>query len=865
MRHLLIIGILAIAFSVSMMIRSQGAEFGFELNEFDPYYNYRATEFLVENGYDAYYEWHDDMAWYPMGRDISATSQSMLHLTAAATYSVFGGDTDLYSFTIIFPAVIGALTAIVMFALVRTIAGTTAGLIASLLFAVSPSIIVRGTIGWFKSEPMGLFYGILASYFLLSGIRTEDKRIAAAKVIAGGVFLAFGLGSWGGIQYFVIPIAIFIMALPFFRNDYKFLLWVIPLFGIVFLGITATIERPGIDFVLGVGGVAVMASIALMGVTIFIKSKSSSHGVRNGLVFLFGGFAAAMSFLYANSIVNILPSVAFRYANALNPFLTTVNPLTDSVAEHATATTAQSFWFLSILMLFAGIGAWFILSGKLNRTLKTRPEMAAFALIMGMTGLYVSSAFIRLELFASIAVIILSSIAISTLAQTFFNPERPDKKYKRKQRSIMHVAFIGAIVVLLIIPTLVPASNWVSGVKAPPTILNGGASFGMITNDWLHALEWMRENTPPDSVVAAWWDYGYWITTVGERTSLADNGTINSTRIAELGRMMMSHPDEAWLTLQKLEADYVLLFIAAQYIESQPPVYLLNGGGDEQKNYWFIRIAEEPLDRYLEADASTETEFFWQNTIMGQMTPFTPLTYINLATNEQTSVWRPGSIALMQKDLKITEDSDGPLRFAYASPSFYTEGQNIIGVFIYEVNKDYVPSAAPGTANIPQRFVQLTAIETNKGNILVQMDESQSGIASGFVEQANAGAFDGIIFHRIVPGVLLQAGDPASAGPLVLSGAGVPGLPGDSFENIGAKYLLAVQRGETINDADSQFFIINTETPWLAGDYVPFGAVISGDDVIDAISELETDDNNVPLDQDGAQILQITTNSIGVP
>jgi len=145
------------------------------------------------------------------------------------------------------------------------------------------------------------------------------------------------------------------------------------------------------------------------------------------------------------------------------------------------------------------------------------------------------------------------------------------------------------------------------------------------------------------------------------------------------------------------------------------------------------------------------------------------------------------------------------------------------------------------------------------------MDESQSGIASGFVEQANAGAFDGIIFHRIVPGVLLQAGDPASAGPLVLSGAGVPGLPGDSFENIGAKYLLAVQRGETINDADSQFFIINTETPWLAGDYVPFGAVISGDDVIDAISELETDDNNVPLDQDGAQILQITTNSIGVP
>ena len=864
MQHLLIIGILAMAFSVSMMIRFQGAEFGFELNEFDPYFNYRATEFLVENGPEAYYGWHDDMAWYPKGRDISGTSQSMLHVTTAALYSAFGGGTDLYSFTIIFPAVIGSLTAIVMFALVRTIAGTTAGLFASLLFAVSPAIIVRGTMGWFKSEPMGLFYGILASYFLLSGIRTKNKGIAAARVIAGGVFLAFGLGSWGGIQYFVIPIAIFTMALPFFRSDYKFLLWAVPLFGAVFLSTTATIERPGLNFVLGIGGVAIMASIAIMGAIIFIKSKSGAHGMRNSLIFLFGGFGAGMLFLYANSIVNILPSVSFRYANALNPFLTTVNPLTDSVAEHATSTTAQSFWFLSILMIFAGIGAWLILSGKLNRTLKERPEMAAFALIMGMTGIYVSSAFIRLELFASIAVIILSSIAISTLAQMFFNPERPDKKYKRKQRSIMHAAFIGAIVALLIIPTMVPASNWVSGVKAPPTILNGGSSFGMITSDWLDALEWMRGNTPPDSIVASWWDYGYWITTVGERTSLADNGTLNSTRIAELARMMISHPDDAWLTLQDMEADYVLLFIAAQYIEAQPPIYLLNGGGDEQKNYWFVRIAEEPLDRYLEADASTETEYFWDNTIMGQMTPFTPLAYINPGTGEQTSVWRPGSIALLQKDLKITEDSDGPLRLAYASPSFYSENQNIVGVFIYQVNKDYVPSA-PATADISQNFVQLTVIETSMGSILVQLDESQPDIVSGFVEQTNTGAFDGTAFHRIVPGVLLQAGDPESAGPLVLSGAGVPGLPADSFGNTGAKYLLAVQRGESVTDADSQFFIINTEVPWLAGDYAPFGTVINGDDVIDALLELETDGNNAPLNQNGSQILQITTNSIGVP
>ncbi len=50
------------SFSISFLIRSQGADFGFELNEFDPFFNFRATEFIVENGYSEYFEWHDDLA-----------------------------------------------------------------------------------------------------------------------------------------------------------------------------------------------------------------------------------------------------------------------------------------------------------------------------------------------------------------------------------------------------------------------------------------------------------------------------------------------------------------------------------------------------------------------------------------------------------------------------------------------------------------------------------------------------------------------------------------------------------------------------------------------------------------------------------
>jgi len=160
-RYLLIIGILVLSFSLSFTLRVLPLEYGFELTEFDPFFNYRATQFMTENGLPAYLEWHDDLTWHPYGRDISATSQVMLHTSAAMLYQVFGMGTSLYDFTIWFPVVISSFTTFVIFALVRTIGGTTAGLFASFFFAVSPIIIMRGSIGWFKSEPLGLFYGLL--------------------------------------------------------------------------------------------------------------------------------------------------------------------------------------------------------------------------------------------------------------------------------------------------------------------------------------------------------------------------------------------------------------------------------------------------------------------------------------------------------------------------------------------------------------------------------------------------------------------------------------------------------------------------------------------------------------------------------
>jgi len=241
-RYLLIIGILALSFSLSFMIRAQPLEYGFELNEFDPFFNYRATQFVVENGLPSYLEWHDDLSWHPYGRDVSSTSQVMLHTTTAMLYQTFGMGSSLYDFTIMFPVIVSSLTTVIIFALVRTIGGTTAGLLASLFFAVSPIIIMRGSIGWFKSEPLGLFYGLLAVYLLISGIKSDKGKVSIAKVVGGGIFLAFGLASWGGIQFFILPIGLFFLALPFLRKDNKFIIWTSVIFTSVFVLVSVLFE-----------------------------------------------------------------------------------------------------------------------------------------------------------------------------------------------------------------------------------------------------------------------------------------------------------------------------------------------------------------------------------------------------------------------------------------------------------------------------------------------------------------------------------------------------------------------------------------------------------------------------------------------
>ena len=125
--------------------------------------------------------------------------------------------------------------------------------------------------------------------------------------------------------------------------------------------------------------------------------------------------------------------------------------------------------------------------------------------------------------------------------------------------------------------------------------------------------------------------------------------------------------------LNQMEADYVLIFVAGQKLslESEESLYLLQGGGDESKKQWFMRIAGEDLSRYLHYDGISATDYFWHETLLGQMIPFTPVTYVNFQTNQEFPTYLSGFEPVYVKNIKFTAGRKWPITFGICISKFY--------------------------------------------------------------------------------------------------------------------------------------------------------------------------------------------------
>ena len=173
--------------------------------------------------------------------------------------------------------------------------------------------------------------------------------------------------------------------------------------------------------------------------------------------------------------------------------------------------------------------------------------------------------------------------------------------------------------------------------------------------------------------------------------------------------------------------------------------------------------------------------------------------------------------------------------------------------------KELTPEEA--VKSIPKAAGTYAVIDTSKGRIICQIFEKEApigaanfiGLAEGTKEFTNPKTgrkekkrfYDGLIFHRVIPGFMIQGGDPLGVG------VGGPGYqfknetsPGLKFDRPGR--LAYANAGPDTNG--SQFFITHKATPWLDGGYTIFGQAVAGQEVVDAIGNVPRGPNDKPTE-----------------
>ena len=130
-----------------------------------------------------------------------------------------------------------------------------------------------------------------------------------------------------------------------------------------------------------------------------------------------------------------------------------------------------------------------------------------------------------------------------------------------------------------------------------------------------------------------------------------------------------------------------------------------------------------------------------------------------------------------------------------------------------------------------------------------------------FIALANSGFYDGLIFHRVIPGFMIQGGDPKG------TGMGGPGycIKGEFAAN-GVKNplrhtygVLSMARSMRPDSAGSQFFIMTSDSPHLDGQYAAFGKVLEGMNVADDIVKAKRDYNDRPLEEQKMKSIRVET------
>jgi dolichyl-diphosphooligosaccharide--protein glycosyltransferase len=631
--------ILFIAFTMRLFpmrweIDPSGGKSRLVLSEFDPYFQFRFTEYIVNNGFVSWalenngMGWIDKQRWYPNGFPVAKAGFPGLPMTAASLYKIvssLGVNIDLMSFCAFLPPVMGMLACLIIYFLGKDMGGKTVGLFAALFLALSPSYIQRTSLGFFDDEIIGIPALILFTFLFLRAIE-EDRPIGSTVKysLGSGLTLAYFCSGWGAAYYPIGLTVLFVFVLILLKRYTPRLFLSYSLtFG---LGLFIAINVPKLtpNYLVGTAILPVAVVFVLLCFLEIFRVLASARSKAIFTIALMAAFVVGFGALWSYR-----QDIAGKFISVLNPFTREGSPLIESVAEHRISAWGSIYYEFGIGIVFFIAGLYFISRNLDNRNL--------FLLLFGLTSLYFACSMVRLlVLMAPAYSLVAATGAVWTLKPFNTLLREPPKISIKKRYGLEHVGkeFSGTAIFLIFIVLMTnfsfPSPRVYGQAYAPITITGGSLPIAPNepVREWLDMVEWVNVNLEATDVVVSWWDYGYWLTILGNVTTLADNATIDTEQIENIGFVFMANETQALKMLELGGYDpkrtkYILVFttLGLQYDQNTGQYYAKWAGyGDEGKWMWMARISGKGYDRFvsmgLSPDWKDETIFAeWNYTL----------------------------------------------------------------------------------------------------------------------------------------------------------------------------------------------------------------------------------------------------------
>jgi dolichyl-diphosphooligosaccharide--protein glycosyltransferase len=603
--------ILGLVIILAIIFRVLRLKWGVYLDGFDPYFQYRVTQYVIDNGYSAWFTWNDTLSWWPMGREIAQSSFPATPFTAAAVYNVlrlFGVKATVLDVCIFFPVLMGTLTCIVMYFIGKDLGGKSVGLLTAFFLSVSEAHIARTFIGFFDNENIGLFSITLASLCFVRSIDGEKgPRERIAYAVVSGLSVGYLFSSWGAARYIVGLLTLFILAavaLRLYRREHLISYGIT--MGVGFL-LAIFVPKLGLNYLTSVENVLVILLILVFGTYEVVKDK-----IETGRLLTYMGtlFVVMIVAIFALQSMGIIEPLGGKFWRVIDPRLGLQNALYQSVAEHRRPGWV-SFYSNFGLSLILGLLATFISLTDLN-------EKRLYAALFFITGVYFAGTMSRLSLLLSLPASLMAGFGLKEVLSPFMQVTQMKSggRRRRQRRVAFPVGKELSIVFILFIfvgtlPIVLSSVESSSRPTSMGTSQVGVQIQGKYPTDWLQALAWMNDNLPDDAIVVSWWDHGYWIEAVANKTTLADGSTMKRGQINNIALIMMSNYTESLRILEGYNATHIVVFQVG-YDPEQPYEYPGSYNG-----IWgrMVEIAGLNITDYRDASTNTYTEKFKQCTL----------------------------------------------------------------------------------------------------------------------------------------------------------------------------------------------------------------------------------------------------------